>query len=406
MNKEILNTLPVIGPSLAKRIKRRITARPQSFFAVTPPGFESLCCEEIKAFSIPNGNASAEPGGVSFSGHLHDCYAVNLHSRIAGRILMRISAFKSTGFGALEKKLSEIPWELYLYPGMWPKISVTAHKSRLYHKGAVAERVLNSIKKTIGEGDSTMAFVPRIFVRIVSDRVTLSIDSSGELLYKRGIKTLGSKAPLRETLAAATLKLAGFSPGDVLLDPMCGSGSFSIEAAMVSQHVPAGLYRDFAFMTWPAFRPQRWAHLKKTAMASIRLSDRPFVFSSDADKEICQALEKRIASYEFAKTVKVSCIDFLAMTRDTITEIGGYAGPGGKKCIVLNPPYGRRIGSSSEAGRLYGDIKEKLSKDFQGWQFALISPKQFIKEKIPYPHDRFPLFHGGMKLTLVIGKIT
>ncbi len=408
MTQEIYKDLPAIEPSLAKRIKRQITARPQSFFAVTPPGFETLCLEEIQALSIPEGDASVIPGGVSFSGHLHDCYAANLHSRIASRILMRITEFKATAFGPLEKKLSDIPWELYFYPGMLPKISVTAHKSRLYHKGAVAERALGSISKRLGTGPATNTIpAPQIFIRIVSDRLTISIDSSGDLLYKRGIKTFGSKAPLRETLAAATLKLAGFSSGDILLDPMCGSGSFSIEAAMITLNTPPGWYREFAFMAWPAFRPKRWAHIKKTAAIQIKESNKICIFSSDSHEKACGSLEKRLAAYEFSKTVKVTCIDFLEMTPKMLTTVmdGTIDRPGGKRLVVLNPPYGRRLGSKANAATLYQQIKEKLSKDFKGWQFAVIGPHHFLKGKIPFPHQRFPLFHGGLSLTLLIGRI-
>lgn len=405
MNNEMLASLPAINPTLAKRIKRRITARPQSFFAITPPGIETLCLEEINALSIPGANPFVTTGGVAFTGHLHDAYLLNLHSRVAGRILMRIADFRSTSFGSLEKRLSEISWELYLYPGMRPKISVTAHKSRLYHKGAVAERVLDSIKQTIGEEDSAMKVAPKIFVRIVSDRVTLSIDSSGELLYKRGIKPLGGKAPLRETLGAAILMLAGFTPGDVLLDPMCGSGTFSMEAAMIGQQVPAGLYREFAFMAWPSFRPQRWAYLKKAAVENLRLSDLPFVFSSDRDKAVCRLLQKRFEPYDFTHSVEVSCIDFLKITPDMITHIGKHAKSGGKKIVVLNPPYGRRLGAQSDARKLYRVIKEKLASDFNGWHFAMIVPAPFIKERIPHMHQQFPLSHGGIRLTLVIGMI-
>ena len=397
--------LPDIALSLAKRIKRRVTARRQSFFAMTPPGFETLCLEEINALAIADADALVVPGGVSFSGHLHDCYAVNLHSRIAGRILMRMATFKATGFGVLEKKLSQIPWELYLRPGTLPKISVTAHRSRLYHKGAVAERVLDSIKKRLGEGGGHQGPAPGIFIRIVSDRFTLSIDSSGELLYKRGIKTFGGKAPLRETLAAAILKIIGFSPGDLLLDPMCGTGSFAVEGAMMTLNIPPGWYRDFAFMTWPAFRSQRWAHLRDTALSQIKGPDKPAVFASDQDEKACRMLSQGLAAHGLAPTVTVSRIDFFGITPRMIATIAAHAGPGQKKCIVLNPPYGRRLGSESDATTLYLRIKEKLATDFIGWHFALIGPNRVLEKGFSFPHQCVELLHGGLTLQLWTGRV-
>jgi len=233
-----------ISPSLAKRIRRRITARTHTFFAATAPGLEHLCLAELLSLPLSETRASAVPGGVEFQGKLHDCYMANLHLRCANRVLMRLCDFRASSFGALEKRLSEIEWEIYLPRCRGLRISVASFKSRLYHRGAVAERVHHSVVKSMGlPVEISPEADPHLFIRIDSDRVTVSLDSSGELLHKRGIKPRGGKAPIRETLAAAVLKIAGYRPGELLVDPMCGSGTFSLEAAMISRNLPAGWFR-------------------------------------------------------------------------------------------------------------------------------------------------------------------
>ncbi len=347
-----------------------------------------------------------EPGGVSFSGQLHDLYAANLFTRVANRILMRIASFKADGFRLLVKKLAEIPWELYLFSGMLPKVSVSAHKSRLYHTGAVAQHVLESIVNRLGPEISERPSGPQVFVRLVSDRCTVSIDSSGALLYKRGLKTFGGKAPLRETIAAGVLMLAGYRSGHVLLDPMCGAGSFSLEAAMISQHIPPGWYRDFAFMNWPSFQPRRWAHIKKQATEQIRSPEMPIVFASDQHKGSCRLLENKLASLGFSNTVSVRCQDFFCMTPSMLTA---RCVAGGKKpferLVVLNPPYGHRLETRSLTADLYQRIEAKIVKDFKGWRFALIGPDYLLKSRFSISQRRTALFHGGLKLTLLTGRI-
>ncbi|WP_172683790.1 hypothetical protein [Desulfosarcina cetonica] len=124
-----------------------------------------------------------------------------------------------------------------------------------------------------------------LFVRVVEDRFSLSLDSSGPALYKRGYKTGAARAPIRETLAAAILMTAGYDPARPLVDPMCGAGTFSLEAAMMAKHVAPGANRDFAFMGWPAFAANPWAFLKRQAHRQMVVLDRPRIFASDLDAD-------------------------------------------------------------------------------------------------------------------------
>ena len=209
--------------SFSKRVKRHVTGRRRKYFISTSPGLESLCKDELIVLPGSITNVEVVPGGVEFEGRLADCYVANLNLRFANRILMRISAFNATNFRQLEKKLAALPWELFFNPKAVPMVHVTSHKSRLYHTTAIQERMVGSIKKKFSIDDKSQEkklsdIEQLVFIRFVNDHCTVSIDSSGENLYKRGYKTHSHKAPLRETIAAAVLKLAGYSGQEPLID--------------------------------------------------------------------------------------------------------------------------------------------------------------------------------------------
>ncbi|MBW2592100.1 MAG: hypothetical protein JRE58_03700 [Deltaproteobacteria bacterium] len=202
--------------NLQKRIKRHVSGRVRDYFAATAPGMEVLCLHELLALPLSVKSAVAEKGGVAFKGRLHDCCLANLYLRTAGRILLRVSDFTATNFRQLGKKFGDIPWEFFLYGGTKPVISVTSHHSRLYHKNAVAECMQDRLQKRLQQDGiennnaSPISAGQQILIRIIDDRVFVSLDSSGDNLYKRGLKTHGGRAPVRETTAAAALLLGGY----------------------------------------------------------------------------------------------------------------------------------------------------------------------------------------------------
>ena len=274
-----------------KRLKRQVIGKSHAFFAVTAPGVEDLARAELAALGL---EGLAVPGGVEFTGRLHDAYLANLHLRTAGRILMRLTAVTTTHFSELEQQAADIPWELYLRPGTLGRVQAAVHHCRLHHTDGIAERVRAGVDKRLAPipaGEAAPAAVQQVFVRGVDDRFTVSLDSSGDHLHLRGVKTHPGRAPLRETLAAAALMRAGYTGDEPLLDPMCGTGTFALEAALMAKRIPAGWFRDFAFTGWPAFRAQRWAHLRRAAGEGVRVLPQPRIFASDIDPEACRALE-------------------------------------------------------------------------------------------------------------------
>ncbi len=389
---------------LEKRIKRHVIAREHDFFAVTSPGSESICLDEIKDLSIKAVGLSKIKGGVEFRGKLNDCYLLNLSLRTANRILIRLCRFKATNFRQLEKNISNFPWELYLFGNIQPDIHVTSRHSRLYHKKAISDRFLSSIFTSLNNHDTfsdisghILFFPQKVFIRVVDDQFTISLDSSGELLHKRGMKTASGKAPLRETTAAAVLKTANYDIKEPLIDPMCGTGTFSLEGAMIKKNMPPGWFRDFAFMGWPCFKQSSWKYLKQECEKKLLDTGPSLIFASDHNPENCSSLKKTADKYSLSDAINIQCQDFFDILPSDITDQTGL--------VVINPPYGIRLGTEQQSRNLYNAIWEKLSKDFHGWKTAVIVPHKYLLPDIPLELTSKQLFHGGLKLTLLTGRI-
>ena len=388
---------------LSKRIKRHVIGRMHKFFAATSPGFEPVCLNELLSLPVSADAAAVITGGVEFDGRLVDCYLANLNLRSANRILMRIQILKSTNFRQIEKKLLEVPWELYLQPGDFPKIHVTTKHCRLHHTGAITQRFQSAISARLsgitpcGENQNISPVQQNIYVRGVDDRFSVSIDSSGELLYKRGLKKHTGKAPLRETLAAAALLMAGYDSAEPLLDPLCGSGTFSLEAALMAKEIPAGWFRDFAFTQWPSFLTKRWNYIRRQSESGFVRPEQPVVFASDIDPGACQKLKACLEGFSLSDTVKVHQKDFFDLDPRTLTDQTGI--------ICLNPPYGRRLGGRRESEKFFEAICDKLKQAYTGWKLVLFSPSKKLASAVPFQTKSYPILHGGLKLVLLVGKI-
>ena len=388
--------------NLEKQIKRHVIGRSQHFYAITAPGLEKICARELVQLSDTIRIDAVTPGGVSFSGRLDDLLRGNLHLHTAGRLLMRLETFNATNFRQLRKKASTVSWNRYLPEGNLPQCSITAHQSRLYHTRAVAEHLTGAIADYWrARGVEIQAQTGQtLHVRIEQDTATLSLDSSGLNLYMRGIKSHGARAPLRETLAAGILRLAGYSPERPLIDPMCGAGTFSLEATLMAKRIAPGRHRQFAFMQWPAFRPKRWRHLTTLADRCVRGHPYPLIFASDIDATACDRLQSTVERFELADAMQVACRDFFTLNppmkgRDQL--------PTG--LVVLNPPYGRRLTADRSLRQLYSCIGQKLHGDFKGWRAAVLLPQTDLIRTLPLGSRPIRLMHGGLTLYLLVGKV-
>lgn len=388
---------------LSKRIKRHVIGRSRTYFAATAPGFESVCFEELQAIGPPMENACTVPGGVEFKGRLIDCYRANLHLRTANRVLLRIHNFRASSFSQLESKTAQIPWELYLRPEFSPRIRTSTQHCRLYHSDAISQRLMKSIAKSVvidmnsgGRKEKSLP-APDIFVRGVDDQFTVSIDSSGENLYKRGLKIQSGPAPLRETIAAAALLQAGYRGSEPVIDPMCGTGTFSLEAALMAKNMPPGWFREFAFMGWPSFQKKQWEYLKQQCQMHFTGPAVPLIFASDKDPTACKLLAQRITENRLSDAVQVTRRDFFDFRPRDLTDQTGL--------VALNPPYGRRLENCDKSEQLFMKICTRLKREYKGWKVILISPNKKLARKVPFRLTKHPISHGGLQPVMMIGTI-
>ncbi len=385
----------------ARRIKRRVAAPDHEFFAATGPGIEPLCRRELLSPPVSAADAAVVPGGVTFSGKLTDLYRANLHLRTANRILMRITEFPAENFRQFQRRLASVDWELFLHREAAVQVRVRTRRCRLYHSEAVGRRAEEQIRYSLGSppardaADQTPCLAS-VFVRGENDRFLVSVDSSGDLLHRRGIKTHAATAPLRETLAAAVLMWAGFTPDEPMIDPMCGSGTFCLEAALMAGNIPPGWYRRFAFETWPAFRPRQWGHLRKEAADRIVFPETARTFGGDLDPSALADLQGCLDAHGLDRSVTLFGGDFFDLRPKKIAAAPGL--------VVLNPPYGRRLRAEAAGGADMARVLGHLKRCFGGWKVALLSPpSQF--GRISFPHRTRRLVHGGLGLSLVTGRI-
>jgi len=359
------------------------------------------------ALGFPEKDLVVEQGGIGFKARLNTCMAFNLKLRSPSRILMRISQFKAESFKTLEKKIDAIDWILFLSANCSLSFSVTTQKSRLYHSDAIAQRCEKIILDQLSAGQShtTSGREPvhqTVYVRATHDQFTISLDSTGPLLFKRGIKQKVYKAPLRENLAFAMLYWCGFSKDDVLIDPMCGSGTFSLEAAMLKTGIPPGFFRSFAFENWPGFRGKAYDYLKQQALEKRTPFSSTQIFASDINDTALAAMKENMANHEFCRIIDVSKKDFFSIDSHKILS---RTHSGKKGVILLNPPYGKRLGENKNTRTFFGEIGKKLSSDFKGWRLGIVLPSREYKTYLGLKFNLKPIFHGGLNIFAGIGKI-
>lgn len=361
-------------------------SKPFEIFAVTVPGLEQALQEE--AFAAGFKQAQAVPGGVSFMGHWTTVWRANLLLRGATRILARIGQFRAFHLAELERRAQEFPWENTFKPGTRIKVDVTAKASKIYHQRAAAERLERGLKSRIDCTISNNADVT-LKVRIDNNICTLSVDTSGEALHKRGFKSFVGKAPMRETLAALLLRQCGFDGSAPLCDPMCGSGTFVLEAAELAKGHAPGRSRSFAFQHLTSFQPDRWQDMRNT----IAPRNTDLVFQgSDRD---AGAIKGAAGNAERAGLS--ACTQF---HQCSISEARPPEGPPG--LVFINPPYGDRIGSKKPLFALYSSFGETMQEHFRGWRVGLVTPDQALAKatKLPFEPTDAPIQHGGIRITL------
>jgi putative N6-adenine-specific DNA methylase len=366
-------------------------------FAVAAPGLEPLVAGELRALAAlhPLEIEEPEPGGVGFRTDRRGLYAANLHLRVASRVLVRIGAFHASAFHELERQAGRLPWNELVAPGRAVEFRVTSRKSRLYHQDAIAERLLRSVATrvpaTAALGEPPQEFVVRLF----RDECAVSADASGELLHRRGYRLASAKAPLRETLAAAMLAAAGWDGTAPLIDPMCGSGTIPIEAALLARRIPAGLGRGFAFERWPEFDPDAWEAVRAAARRRILAHASVPIIGSDRDAGAVTAAA--------ANAERAGVAGDLQWRRAAISAIEPPDMPG---WIITNPPYGHRVGERRALRDLFAQLGNVLRRRCPGWQVALLSAHTELDRQTGLALvPGFETANGGIRVRLMRGMV-
>lgn len=319
------------------------------------PGLERLVAEEFNGFGLKPKHL--EPGGFTAAMTVPQLYAANLRTALATRITVRLGRFHASEFWELEKRAERLAWHAWVPKGSTVAFRVTSRKSKLYHNDAIAERLGAlvsarvpgvSVAVTAEEDDDAVdprAAPAQLFlVRLVNDEVTISIDSSGDLLFRRGWRQATAKAPLRETLAAAMLTGSGWTGATPLHDPFCGAGTIVIEAARRLRRIPPGWDRHFAFEQWPTFDAAAWTAVRAVAEAERLSSVNCQLIGSDRDPGAIRAALANAARAGVARDVKFAEADL----RDLPPAPGTH--------LVTNPPYGVRVGEGSDLAPLYAAL--------------------------------------------------
>jgi putative N6-adenine-specific DNA methylase len=379
-------------------------------FAITAPGLEPLAAAELRALGM---DVTAQPGGVSWSGTAGQLYDANLRLRTASRVTVLAAEFRARTFFELERHARKVPWERWVSRGGAVRLRVTSKKSKLYHEGAIAQRVLDAIEHRVGpiaradagrddeEGGDERADAQLFIVRFSRDECTIRADASGALLHLRGYRQALARAPLRETLAAAMLLGSGWDGTAPLVDPMCGSGTIPIEGALLARRIPPGLAgpdrepRDYAFTSWPDFDVELWARVVDRAAAEMLPATPVPILGSDRDEGAIAA-----ATSNAARAGVADDVDFSARA---VSAVEPPPGPG---WMVINPPYGVRVGERDPLRDLYAALGRTLRARCPGWTLALLSPDAGLERQVGIPLDEaLRTSNGGIPVRLVTGRV-
>jgi len=370
-----------------------------SVFAVTAPGLEPICAAELRTLGI---RGTIEEGGVAWKGDLESVARANLWLRTASRVLVRVAEFTAKAFFELELHAKQIPWDRFVAPGSKVDFRVTCRKSKLYHSDAVAQRIAQALQRRVSNvqlvdssdaaDENAAESDHQLFVvRFMRDVCTVSADSSGALLHFRGYRQELAKAPLRETLAAAVLLGAGWSGDTPLTDPMCGSGTIPIEAALMARRMAPGRARTFAFHRWPHADSKMWNTLLESARAGELPSSPVEITGADRDAGAIAAAK--------ANAERAGVGSDVVFVKQSISALSTAEGPG---LVAANPPYGMRVGDTGALKDLYAQLGNVMRKQRPGWTLALLSADRALERQTKLPlEERFRTKNGGIPVRLV-----
>ena len=342
------------------------------------------------------GGIALAGGGVAFAGDLVLAMRANLESHIASRVLWRVGAGDYTKADDIYAETRRLPWSDWFGAERTIRVDVAAIRSPLRSLDFVTLRIKDAVcdklRDLTGRRPSVDTSRPDVRIHAFLDarRWTVYLDTSGEALFKRGWRASGGEAPLKENLAAGILMLSGWNVATPLLDPMCGSGTFLVEAAQMSLLRAPGLKRTFGFQKLKPFDPQVYQRTK-SALQAKALSARPLpIFGSDRDEKVLELARRNLADAGLAEAVRLQRQDVLDATPPVPTGL-----------MIMNPPYGVRLGDEAQARALYPKLGDLLKQRFAGWRACIFTADAELPKLIHLKASRrTPLFNGAIECRL------
>ncbi len=369
------------------------------YFATCAPGVETLLYREARALKLSR--AEQQVGGVQFSGELAEAWRANLHLRTAVRVLLRLLRFPTFDDSTLYRAVQEVDWSRFLDPEGSLRVDAQCRESKLDHSRFVEQRVKDAIVDQFRDRHGTRPSVDkenpgmRVHVHLYRDRCTLSLDTSGASLHKRGWRQYQGRAPLNEALAAAVLMLSGWDRRAPLIDPFCGGGTLLVEAGLMARGIPAGSFRSFDFEGWPDHDAAAYTSWRQQQQPARRGRVAPLV-GREVDGEAVAGAVRNAAAAGLAEDVQIECGDVLAFEPRA----------GWNAWVVTNPPYGVRVGDAEAALQLHRDFGAWLRQHCAGFHLALLAGSKASAHALSLPQwDSAPLRNGALRCQLVTAEL-
>jgi putative N6-adenine-specific DNA methylase len=366
----------------------------EHFFAPCPRGLEAALTAELGALGATD--VATTDGGAAFAGPIELAYHANLESRLASRVLWRVGQGAYRDEREVYELAQGLDWPRWFRADRTLRVDVAATRSPLPSlefatlriKDAVCDRhrAAGGVRPSVSKDRPDV----RVHAYLSATDATFYLDTSGEPLFKRGYRRETAEAPLRENLAAGLLRLAGWQPGTPLLDPLCGSGTIAVEAALIAQDIAPGLKRTFGFQKLAWYDGPTWQRIKQAAQRRAKPPAPAAIWASDNDAMAIHQCSANIAAAGVDGTVLVERAD--ALTR-------AAPAPGGR--IVSNPPYGVRLADSGALAAFYPQLGDAFKQRFAGWTAYLLSGDARLPKLIGLKASRrTPLFNGALECRL------
>jgi len=364
------------------------------YFASCPRGLESILSDEL--LDLGAAEIKIVDGGVKFESTTEIMYRANLTSRIATRILCRVANGNYKTEDDLYNAALNVKWTNLFDVSHGIKVSTTGVKCPLksldFMTLRIKDAVCDQFRSKVNARPNVEIRDPdiRIHLYLEVDYFDLYIDTSGQPLYQRGFRKSSVEAPIRENLAAGILALSGWQPGDSLLDPMCGSGTFLIEAAMIALNQVPGLKRSFGFEHWKNFDSILFNNIKSEYQAQIKPLVFSHIYGSDEDLRAIRVTKSNLAEAGLKIAVELSCKSF-----------SDIVAPTKKGVLITNPPYGVRIGEDEDLAKAYPLWASTMKKKLSGWRtYFLTSDLRMPKLMRLSPSKKTPLYNGALDCRL------